>query len=107
MGSEFILFPYLKLGLSRWGGRGLLELYALNGVKGHFGKCFVTSFISSLVKKRKEKRKKIGERKEGGRKEKEKCKVKAVPSRLFERWVETREAGEEPGKCIALSGRKN
>lgn len=40
------------------GGRGLLELYALNGVKGHFGKCFVTSFISSLVKKKKRKERK-------------------------------------------------
>lgn len=28
-----------------------------------------------------------------GRKEKEKCKVKAVPSRLLKRWVETREEG--------------
>lgn len=58
MGSEFILFPFLKLGLSREGGGGLLELYALNGVKGHFGKCFVTSFISSLVKKKKRKERK-------------------------------------------------
>ena len=40
---------YLKLRLSRWEGRGLPLPYALNGDKGNFGKCFVTSFISYLV----------------------------------------------------------
>lgn len=64
-------------------GKELPLLFALNGVKGHFGKCFVTFFISSLVKKRKRGR--------GGKvgKGKRKCEVKSVPSRLFERWVET------------------
>lgn len=58
----------------------------LNRIKGHFGKCFVMSFISSL----KRNTEKGGNGEEGERKDA----AKTVPFRLSEKWVETGVGGE-------------